>query len=167
MNWVDVAAVIALVGGIVVGLRTGVVTIVSALLGTAVATTLASRFDNDLANVFSFMPGANGDRIAAFIAVFLAVLIAFQIIGMMIKTLFHLLFMGWIDQAGGGALGLIVAAVLFGAIASLLGNFSGGEFKQDIQDSKVAQFLADQTIIVEGLLPSEYQKLNDLQDQRR
>ncbi len=162
MNWVDVAAVISLLAGIAIGLRTGVVAIVASLIGTAVATTLASRFDNDLANVFSFMPGANGDRIAAFIAIFLAVLIAFQIIGMMVKTLFHLLFVGWIDQAGGAVLGLVVAAVLFGAIASLLGNFSEGKFRQDIQDSKVAQFLADKTIIVEGLLPSDYQRLKDL-----
>ncbi len=167
MNWVDVAAVISLLAGIAIGLRAGIVAIIATLFGTVVATALAGRFDSDMAGVFSFMPGANGDRIAAFAAIFLAVLIAFEIIGMMVKTLFHLLFVGWIDHIGGAILGLIVAAFLFGALASLLGNFSGGKFKQDVQDSKTAQFLADKTIVIEGLLPSEYQKLNDLRNQRR
>lgn len=167
MNWVDVAAIICLLVGIGTGFRAGVVAIIATLFGTIVATSLAGRFDSDLAGVFSFMPGANGDRIAAFVAIFLAVLIAFEIIGKMVKTLFHLLFVGWIDHAGGAIFGLIVAAFLFGALASLLGNFSGGKFKQDIQDSKTAQFLADKSIVIENLLPSEYQKLNDLSEKRR
>lgn len=165
MNWVDVVLIAGLLAGVAIGWKAGLMRLASTLIGSVVATIIAGQFDSDLAGRLSFISNADAARISAFVIIFLIVLIAFEIGGTILRTMTHLMFIGWLESAAGMVLGFLAAAFMLGVLASLLGNFAGGKFQQDVQESRLAQVLVDKVPVVEGLLPSDFKKLKDLSKQ--
>ena len=154
MSWLDIA-IIAIIGiATLIGLKIGIIKAVLTLAGVIVGVILAGRFYIALAEQLTFIPQETLARVVAFAAILIVVMLVAGIIAGVLKWLASIILLGWVNRLGGALLGLIMGAILCGALLAMWTRFLG--ISDPIAESALATFLLDRFPMVLALLPEEF-----------
>jgi membrane protein required for colicin V production len=158
MNWLDIVIIIFLILSVVGGIMSGFIKSFFGLVGLIVGVVLAGRFYVALADHLGFIADANTAKIVAFIIIFAAVCIVASLLGVIFTKIVTAISLGWINRLLGGVFGLLMGAISIAALLAVLAKFTGiGDF---VSGSALATFLVDKFPIVMGLLPKEFDTIN-------
>lgn len=152
MNWLDIVILVIIAIPTFIGLRVGIVKTLLILVGGIVGIVLAGRFSTQLGDAISSEPWAN---ILAFAIILLAVLLIAAVIAKLIKWVLSAILLGWVNRLGGAILGFVLGAFFCAAILTMWVNFQGSA-GDTIKGSPLASFLVDGFPFVLGLLPPEF-----------
>ena len=155
MNWLDIVIIVGLILFLIMGLRAGLIKVLFLLAGVIIGVVLAGRYSDSLAMKMTFISDYSIAGIVAFIIILLATIIVALILAFIVQKIVHWVLLGWLDNLGGAIIGLLLGAIVIGAILAMWLKY--GEAGIDvITGSVLAQFLLDKFGIVLGLLPAEF-----------
>jgi len=164
VNWVDIFILIFLLLNIIFGMRKGIIRSIINLIGIILAIFLSIFWFQELSQFLGKYITVNNEmlNIIAFILIFLSVCLIAKIAEILLKKLFSLLFISWIDHLGGALFGLIRGSLMIGIILIVLSLIPLPEFLQDqLKNSFFANRFAVMTTIVynsfQDWLPSTFQ----------
>ncbi len=170
MNWVDIAIIVVAALGAIIGLKQGLIRMVFTAVGLLIGITIAGQYSGSLAERLS-ADGAQWASVVAFIIVLVAVMIVANLVGAIVRMFFKVLLLGWLDAIGGLAVGLLVGALLIGAVFTVIleweasqlpvlgGTLSGVGLA--ITESGAASLIIDKFRLVLGLLPGRFDVVSD------
>ena len=164
MNWIDIVILTILTGAAIMGLRTGVVRWAAMIIGAIAASIVASRAYGSVAPVFTFLDNESQQRTLAFIALFIAVMVGAWLAGNLLKKSMSLLLLGWVDRAGGLALGLIAGVISTVTFVTLLGILPSESLQDAVADSTLAAPLLETTSFFRAFLPVEFDDIKEVLD---
>jgi membrane protein required for colicin V production len=154
MNWLDIVILIMIVISAVSGFASGLIKSVFSLAGLIVGIVLAGRYYVGFSNQLGFIPGDSGPRIAAFIIIFLAVMLVATLLGIILTKIISAIMLGWLNRIGGAVLGIVLGAFFAASLLAIWVQVgSPGDF---MNDSKLAPILLDKLPFILGLLPPEF-----------
>ena len=159
MNWLDIVILVVLVISVFSGMRAGIIKVAFTLAGGIIGVVLAGRYSEGLADKLTFISDSGIAGIVAFAIILIVVMVVATVIAFIIKKIASAVLLGWVDKIGGAVVGLFVGAIFVGAVLAMWLKFQGGN--DFITDSALANFLVDKFGIVLGLLPSEFQSVQD------
>ena len=159
MNWLDIVILVVLVISVFSGMRAGIIKVAFTLAGGIIGVVLAGRYSEGLADKLTFISDSGIAGIVAFAIILIVVMVVATVIAFIIKKIASAVLLGWVDKIGGAVVGLFVGAIFVGAVLAMWLKFQGGN--DVITDSALANFLVDKFGIVLGLLPSEFQSVQD------
>ncbi|MDD4984253.1 MAG: CvpA family protein [Dehalococcoidales bacterium] len=159
MNWLDIVLLAFLVITAVMGLVRGLIKTLVPLIGLAIGVILAGHYHVWVANTIFRSHGTTAE-IAAFVVVVFVFLIAALILASVLHGLLKIALLGWIDHVAGFLLGFVWAALVAGAILSLLLKYSVAT--STISDSAIAAFLVDKFRLALALLPGDFGRVRGL-----
>lgn len=170
MNWVTLLVVV--VWGLTAfwGFRTGLIRMVVPLVVILIGLAFASRIAEPVGNIFSFVSdNENIQTIIAFIAIFVVLFIASAWLSSLLSSAIGIVpFAGLGNHLAGAAIGLLIGFVILSVVLTGLQKFPVGNFREDISDSKLGTFLADNfDVVTRGvkLIPGDWnQKAQDFSD---
>ena len=159
MNWLDAILIILLVGGVLLGLKNGIIVGFLPFAGVVVGLYLALRFSGPLGRWMSFLPQPSLAKWIAFILVLaLTVLLAVGL-ARLLYVLLTSAMLGWLDHTLGAFWGLIFGAVIVAAVLSVWMQVFGET--EPIRASPVARFLLARFDTVLNMLPVEFQAVRN------
>jgi len=142
LNGLDIVIIAIITISIAFGLKTGLIKRAFSLLAIVLGLSVASRTYLQSAGILeNVIHNPNVCKGLSFAIVFILVAIAITVVGRLLKGMVNLLLLGWVDRIGGAALGLIGAAILFGAILLVITKFPIAGLENWIQDSQLAPLL--------------------------
>ena len=153
MNWLDIVLLVALAIPTFIGLKQGLIKSVLSLVGLIIGVILASNFYEARGSRLGFIPNPDIANITAFILILVGVLVIATILARLLKFIVSIVMLGWVNYLGGAVFGLLLGAILWGAILAIWVKFLGTEL---IMESLVASVLLDKFPLVLALLPSEF-----------
>ncbi len=153
MSWVDIVILIIVVVATLLGLGVGLIKAVLSLAGLVVGITLAGRYYLPLSERLTFIPQANLAQVLAFVIILIAVMLIAGLLAMLLGGLTSLVMLGWVNRLGGAVFGLVLGAILCGALLALWIKFFGPE---QVTKSDLASLLLDRFALVMALLPGEF-----------
>ena len=150
MNWVDIVILVVWVLAALWGVWNGLLRTVFPLVMVVVALLVASRFAGPVGNIFSpFASSENVQTIAGFITICVVVFILAILVGLLLRALLNFLVVfGLVDRLAGMVLGLLVGFVLLSGVLAAAQKFPVGGVEEDIAESTLGPFLADQFDVV-------------------
>jgi membrane protein required for colicin V production len=154
MSWLDIVILAVIAVATLMGLRTGIIKAVLSLAGLVIGVALAGRFYISLSAELTFISSPSWVKIVAFAIILIGVMIVARVIANLLKRVASALMLGWVDKAGGAVFGLMLGAILCGAILALWINYLG--IANVIAESGLALVLLDRLPMVLALLPSEF-----------
>ncbi|MBD3368068.1 MAG: hypothetical protein GF405_07855 [Candidatus Eisenbacteria bacterium] len=155
MNGVDLVILVILLIGIVGGLARGFVRGLLGLVGLALGVLLAAAHHGWVANtLLGFIPGERASAVVAFILIFIAVVVVVGLIAVAITKALRLVALGWLDRLAGGALGLLMSAIVAGLLL-LLAVMAGFDENEAIVQSRLAPRVFRVTDAIVSMVPSE------------
>ncbi len=155
MNWLDIVIIVALVVPTFIGLKIGLIKAVLSLAGLIVGVILAGRFYVPLSEQLTFIPQATVAKVVAFAIILIGVMIIAGVLAMVLKWITSVIMLGWVNRIGGAVFGLVLGAILCGAVLALWIKFFGaGEV---ITNSSLAAILSRFPVL--SLLPGEYDSI--------
>lgn len=156
MNWLDTVIIVAIAITTFIGLKIGLIKAVLSLVGLIVGVILARLFYIPLSEQLSFIPQAALAKIAAFAIIMIGVMIIAGVLAMVLKWITSVIMLGWVNRIGGAVFGLLLGALLGGAVLALWVKFFGaGEV---ITDSVLATILSQFPLVL-GLMPAEFDSI--------
>ena len=170
MNWIDL--LVLAVWGLTAfwGFRTGVIRMVVPLVVVLVGLALSSRIAEPVGNLFSFVSeNENIQTVASFIAIFLALFVLGGVLSNLIKTVIKIIpLAGLANNLAGAFIGILIGFVLLSGVLTGLQKFPVGDIRQNIDDSPLGTFLADNfDVVTRGvrLIPGDWdQKTKGITD---
>jgi len=142
LNGLDIVIIAIITISIAFGLKTGLIKRAFSLLAIVLGLSVASRTYLQSAGILeNVIHNPNVCKGLSFAIVFILVAIAITVVGRLLKGMVNLLLLGWVDRIGGAVLGLIGAAILFGAILLVITKFPIAGLENWIQDSQLAPLL--------------------------
>ncbi len=157
MNWLDIVIIVAIAITTFIGLKIGLIKAVLSLAGLIVGVILAGLYYIPLSEQLTFISQATLAKVVAFAIILIGVMVIAGVLAMVLKWVTSLMLLGWVNRVGGAILGLVLGAILCGAVLALWVNvFGAGE---TIANSGLAAFLLKQFPIVLGLLPGEFDSI--------
>jgi uncharacterized membrane protein required for colicin V production len=161
MNWVTILVVV--VWGITTfwGYRTGLIRMVVPLVVVLVGLALSSRIAGPVGNLFGFLTdNENAQTVLAFIVIFIALLILAAWLSSFLRTAIGIIpLAGLTNSLAGAAVGLLIGFVILSGILTGLQRFPVGNMREDIAESRLGTFLADNFDVVTrgiGLIPGDW-----------
>lgn len=154
MNWLDIVILVVMAGGTILGLRTGLIKSALSLAGMILGVMLAGRFYIPLAERFSFILQAGVAKVVAFVLILIAVMLIASLLARLLQWITSAVMLGWIDHLGGAVLGLVLGALLAGALLAIWTKFF--DITEIIRQSAIAAILLDRFPVVLALLPKEF-----------
>ena len=157
MNWVDGVIIVVAIIFAILGYSRGLARTAFDIAGLIIGVALAGQFSDDFGNLLS-PGGARWAQPLAFAIIVIATLIVADIFGLMLRRLFKVIMLGWVDRIGGVILGAAIGAFLCVAIFLSTGH-AGYEIewiKEGIGGSFLAELLIDKFRLLLGLLPKEF-----------
>ena len=154
MSWLDIVILAVIAVATLMGLRTGIIKAVLSLAGLVIGVALAGRFYLSLSAELTFISSPSWAKIVAFAIILIGVMIVARVIANLLKRVASALMLGWVDKVGGAVFGLMLGAILCGAILALWINYLG--IANVIAESGLALILLDRLPMVLALLPSEF-----------
>ena len=134
-----VLAIGAIAGG-TKGFTRQVIDLVGLVVSFLVAAVLASWLADFLSGNTT-IPHAPA-LVIAFIVVFVAGLVAFHFVAIGAQKLIHATLLGWLDHAGGAALGLVAATLLLSIVATIAYDLPlSGDLRRSLDGSTVVNFV--------------------------
>ena len=125
MNWIDFILIGISLTSFIIGWRTGLLGAIFNTLGIIFGIILAGRFSDDIADLITGI--SKSDTVAtviSYVVIMVGTFLVAQLIKGYVKKVLSIFFMGWIDSAGGIALGILAGSIVCGAILMTLARFS-------------------------------------------
>jgi len=160
MNWLDIVILIIIVFSAVSGFASGLIKSILSLAGLIVGIILAGRYYVAFSSQVGFIPGDSGPKIAAFVIIFLAVMLIAMLLGVILTKIISAIMLGWLNRLGGAVLGIVLGAFFAASLLAIwvqVGN--PGDF---MTASKLAPILLDKLPFVLGLLPPEFNSVQNI-----
>lgn len=154
MNWLDIVIVVAVVIPTVIGLRIGMIKAALSLAGLIVGVILAGRYYLPLSERLSFISSPSVAEIAAFIIILIGIMIIAAVLARLLKWTASVIMLGWVNHLGGAVFGLVLGAILCGALLAIWVKFLG--VTEAITESSLASILVDFFPLVLALLPDDF-----------
>jgi uncharacterized membrane protein required for colicin V production len=170
MNWVTLLVLV--VWGLTAfwGFRTGLIRMVVPLVVILVGLALASRIAEPVGNIFSFVSdNENVQTVIAFIAIFAVLFVAGAWLSSLLSSAIGVIpLAGLGNNIAGAAVGILIGFIILSGVLTGLQKFPVGNFREDIRDSELGTFLADNfDVVTRGvkLIPSDWdQRARDISD---
>jgi uncharacterized membrane protein required for colicin V production len=157
MGWLDIAIIIAVSIPVIIGFRRGFVQTAVPLAGAAVAILLGVRFHGPIAaGLSSWIDSPTQCDMAAFAIIFVLVIGAALMLSSLLRRLLCLVLMGWLDNAGGAALGLAIGGAVIALLLTLAIRLYPTGAEEAVRDSQLAVFLLDSFTSVVPMLSEEW-----------
>ncbi len=154
MNWLDIIVLVIVAIATFTGLRIGVIKAALSLLGLLAGIILAGRYYASLAERLTFIPQDNIANGVAFAIILIGVMVIASVLASLLRWAVSAVMLGWVNHLGGAVFGLILGAILCGALLTLWINFLGAP--EIIRQSSLAVILLDRFPAVIALLPEEF-----------
>ncbi len=157
MNWLDISIILVVLILAVFGFRNGVIRSLSTVAGMVAGTWIAKQYYEPLSETLSpLINNTTAANIASFVLLFLLILVSASIVGMFVRKVVSLVFLGWLDTLVGGVLGFAVGVVLAGIVLSLLGSTNTPGLSSAIKDSAIAPLITARMPFIMDLLPQQF-----------
>ncbi len=154
MNWLDIVIIVAITVPTVIGLRIGMIKAALSLAGLIVGVIVAGRYYLPLSEQLSFVSQESVAEIAAFIIILVGIMIIAAVLAWLLKWTASVIMLGWVNHLGGAVFGLVLGAILCGALLAIWVKFLG--VTGAITESNLASILVDFFPLVLVLLPDEF-----------
>ena len=154
MNWLDIVIIVAITVPTVIGLRIGMIKAALSLAGLIVGVIVAGRYYLPLSEQLSFISQESVAEIAAFIIILIGIMIIAAVLARLLKWTASVIMLGWVNHLGGAVFGLVLGAILCGALLAIWVKFLG--VTGAITESNLASILVDFFPLVLALLPDEF-----------
>jgi membrane protein required for colicin V production len=158
MNWLDILIVIGLAAAAIGGLSTGIVRGVINLAGLILGIFLAGLYYENVAGWLTFIHNDSIANVVAFLVIVGIVMLIAGLVGALLHKLISSIFLGWLDHLLGGALGLLIGGLAFGALLALWVKYFNADA---VSGSFMARFLLKQFPVVLALLPSSFDSVRN------
>lgn len=175
MNWVTILVLV--VWGLTAfwGYRTGLIRMVVPLVVVLVGLALSSRIARPVGNLYSFLSeNENVQTVAAFLTIFVVLFVIAAWLSSFLRTAIGVIpLAGLGNNLAGAGIGILIGFVILSGILTGLQKFPVGNFREDIDNSPLGYFLADNfDVVIRGakLIPGDWdQKARGITDgiQRR
>jgi len=155
LNWLDILMggifAIAIIRGLMAGFSRTFTTFVGGILGFW----LAANHYPELSQKLSLLVSAKLTRdLLAFFLIFIVVYLIFSIAGLIIRKLFRVLHLSWMDRLLGGVVGFAKAFVVAAAIAFIL-TISLPENSKLLKESYLYPNVSQLTRLVIDMVPED------------
>ena len=154
MNWIDIVILVVVAIGTFVGLRIGLIKAALSLVGLIVGVILAGRFYIPFAEHLTFISQTSIAQVVAFVIILIAVLVIAGVLAAVLKWITKVVMLGWVNHLGGAVFGLVLGAILCGALLATWVKFLG--MPEVINKSTLAVILLDRFPAVLALLPGDF-----------
>ncbi|MEW6556220.1 MAG: CvpA family protein [Elusimicrobiota bacterium] len=143
MNWVDIAIFLIIVVFAWIGSRIGILTAISSILSGLVGSVVANLFYIKFA---VFLPPKPSSLIISYFMIFIVVSVVIFYLGHAFSKLVNILFFGLIDRLLGALLGIVLGAIICGAILVIAVLIPRGAIKYYVKNSTLAPFVVEKII---------------------
>ncbi len=162
MNWLDVVIVLVVIWFTISAFQAGfireTVTIIAAVIGVV----LAGFFYKDLADdVLLFIDNKTVAWIIAFGIIFGATALAGQMLALVLKPTVALLQLGIFDQLAGAAFGFFKAMVFIQIFLIVFVTYPKWGLGDAIDDSRFGSLIVEEILVLERILPSDFEDAVD------
>ncbi len=154
MNWLDLVILVIVAIATFYGLRIGIIKAILSLAGLIVGILLAGRYYAPLAERLTFITQDNVANGVAFAIILIGVMIIAGIAAALLKWAASVVMLGWVNHLGGAVFGLLLGAILSGALLTIWVKFLSAP--EIINESNLAAILLDRFPAVLALLPEEF-----------
>ncbi len=154
MSWLDIVLIVVIVFSTFLGLRTGIIKAVLSLAGVIVGVILAGRYYVLLASQLPFITSEEVAKIVAFAIILIGVMVVAVVLASLLKWAASVMMLGWVNHLGGAVFGLVLGAILCGALLAIWVKWLG--VSSTITESIVAAILVDKFPLILVLLPDEF-----------
>ena len=158
MNWLDILILVGLAVPAFVGLRRGLIKSALSLAGIIIGVVLAGNFYQSFSRTLTFIHNEDAANIIAFVLILVAVMAIAAVLACLLKSTARAVMLGWVDNVGGVVFGLLMGAMLWGAILAIWVKLFDSEL---VTASLLASVLLDKFPLVLGLLPGEFDAIRD------
>lgn len=142
MNSFDILVTIIVGFCLIRGIFRGLVKELSSILGVMTGYYVANSYYPQVAKFLSrWISVVDYSRLTGFLAVFIAVFLLISILGVIIKYLMSIAFLGWADRISGGVFGLIKGLLIASILVVVFTTFLPKNTSM-IKDSVVAPYLS-------------------------
>ena len=154
MNSLDIGILVVVAIATFIGLRIGIIKAALSLVGLIVGIILAGHYYTSLAERLTFITQDSIANGVAFAIILIGVMIIASVLTSLLKWAASVVMLGWVNHLGGAVFGLVLGAILCGALLTLWVNFLGAP--EIIRESSLAVILLDRFPAVLALLPEEF-----------
>jgi uncharacterized membrane protein required for colicin V production len=150
MNWVDILVLVIWGLAALWGFKVGFIRMVVPLAVVIVGLALSSRIAEPVGDFFSFLSeNENVQTIAAFIAILIALLIIGAVLSSLLRTAISIIpLAGMANNLAGAGVGILVGFIILSGVLTGLQKFPVGNIREDITQSSLGTFLADNFDVV-------------------
>ena len=142
MNSFDVLVITILVFCLIRGVFRGLVKELSSIIGVMAGYYAAFTYYPRVAKLLSqWVPVLAYNRLIGFLVIFIGIFLIVSILGVVIKYLMSIAFLGWADRISGGAFGL-VKGLLIGSVLFIVFTTFLPKNASLVKDSVVAPYLS-------------------------
>ena len=153
MNWLDIVILVIAAIAIFLGLRIGIIKAALSLAGSIVGIILAGHYYVPLSEQLTFIPQAGVAKGIAFGIILIGVMIVAVVLARLLKWATSVVMLGWVNHLGGAVFGLVLGALLCGALLATWVKFFGTGL---VTESFLAGVLLDKFPLILALLPEEF-----------
>ena len=158
-NWLDIVIIFTTLVVGFLGWRMGAVRTFAVAAGAAGGAYFASQHKQWLATyVGEVISNSQVSEVLSFAAIAVGVFITSVLIGRILHRVLRLFFIGWLDRASGGVIGLGVTLALWLFALGTLTPLAGPKIEEFVALSYIAQFMADHGPQLVVLLPQPVQE---------
>ncbi len=154
MNWLDIVIIVAIAIPTLIGMRVGIIKAALSLAGLIVGVILAGRYYLPLSEQLAFISPVSVAEIVAFAIILVGVMVIAGVLAKLLKWTASVVMLGWVNHLGGAVFGLVLGAILCGALLAAWVKFLG--VTGAITESNLAIILLDRLPMVLALLPEEF-----------
>jgi len=154
MNLLDIVILVVIASSIFLGLRIGIIKAALSLAGVIVGVILAGRYYVSLAEQLTFISQEDVAEGVAFAIILIVVMVIAGILATFLKWAASAVMLGWVNRLGGAVFGLVLGAILCGALLAIWVKFFG--IAGVVSQSSLAAILLDRFPAVLALLPEEF-----------
>ncbi len=158
MNWLDIVILVIVVINIFLGLKIGMIKAFLSLAGLIVGIILAGRYYIPLAERLSFIPQDGVAKVVAFALILVGVMVITGVLAALLTWAVSAAMLGWVNRLGGAIFGLVLGAILCGALLAIWVRLYG--VAGVISESSLAAILLDRFPVVLALLPDEFDMIH-------
>ena len=157
MSWLDIVIIVVVAIATLIGLKIGIIKVVLSLAGLIVGVILAGHFYVPISRQLTFIDNENLAKVAAFAIILIGVLVIAAVLAKLLKWFASVTMLGWVDHLGGAVFGLILGALLCGALLAIWVKFMG--IQAATAESILTPILLNYFPKVLALLPSEFDEI--------
>jgi uncharacterized membrane protein required for colicin V production len=150
MNWLDILVLVVWGLTALWGFKVGFIRMVVPLVVMVVGLALSSRIAEPVGDFFSFLSeNENVQSVAAFLAILIALLIIGAVLSSALRTAIGIIpLAGLANNLVGAGVGILVGFIILSGVLTGLQKFPVGGVREDIAQSPLGTFLADNFDVV-------------------